>query len=127
MGIQDSCRLTSGPFHYHTFGNSYLKTAQKFTQLPIKQAVISASAISLLYPQGGIEGYSQTQFIADLINEAEANIRRCLDGGAYNVQIDFTEASLALKRDPSKQLLSSFIDLNNQVLDRFSEQERTRG
>jgi 5-methyltetrahydropteroyltriglutamate--homocysteine methyltransferase len=119
-------RLTSGPFRYNTFANSYLKTAQKFTKLPVKQAVISASAISLLYPQDGIEGYSQAQFIADLINEAEADIRRCLDGGAYNVQIDFTEARLALKLDPSKQLLSAFIDLNNQVLDRFSEQERSR-
>jgi 5-methyltetrahydropteroyltriglutamate--homocysteine methyltransferase len=42
------------------------------------------------------------------------------------VQIDFTEARLALKLDPSKQLLSTFIDLNNQVLDRFTEQERSK-
>jgi 5-methyltetrahydropteroyltriglutamate--homocysteine methyltransferase len=119
-------KLTSGPFHYQTFAANYLEKAQKYTKIPVKQAVISASAISLLYPQEGIEGYSHAQFIADLVNNAEADIRRCLNLGAYNVQIDFTEARLALKLDPSKQLLSTFIDLNNQVLDRFTEQERSK-
>lgn len=119
-------KLTAGPFRYQTYASNYLERAQKFTKLPVKQAVISASAISLLYPQEGIEGYSQDQFLADLLNEAEADIRRCLNAGAYNVQIDFTEARLALKLDPGKQLLSSFIDLNNQVLARFSAQERSR-
>jgi 5-methyltetrahydropteroyltriglutamate--homocysteine methyltransferase len=42
------------------------------------------------------------------------------------VQIDFTEARLSLKLDPSGGLLRSFIDLNNQVLDRFSPAERQR-
>jgi 5-methyltetrahydropteroyltriglutamate--homocysteine methyltransferase len=42
------------------------------------------------------------------------------------VQIDFTEARLALKMDPSGGLLQSFIDLNNQVLDRFTAEERKR-
>jgi 5-methyltetrahydropteroyltriglutamate--homocysteine methyltransferase len=119
-------KLNAGPFRYQTYASNYLESAQKFTKLPVKQAVISASAISLLYPQEGIDGYSQEQFLADLLNEAEADIRRCLNAGAYNVQIDFTEARLALKLDPGKQLLSSFIDLNNQVLARFSDQERSR-
>ena len=92
----------------------------------MKQAVISVSAISLLYPQEGITGYSQEQFIADLLNEAEADIRKSLNSGAYNVQIDFTEARLALKLDPSAGLLKSFIDLNNKVLSRFTEEERKR-
>ncbi|MDF7818398.1 cobalamin-independent methionine synthase II family protein [Runella sp. MFBS21] len=119
-------KLVSGPFHYQTYAESYLKTAQKYTSLPVKQAVISASAMSLLYPQEGIEGYSQEQFINDLLAEAEADIRRCLNQGAYNVQIDFTEARLALKLDPSKQLLRMFIDLNNKVLERFTAAERSR-
>jgi 5-methyltetrahydropteroyltriglutamate--homocysteine methyltransferase len=118
--------LTSGPFQYQTYANSYLEKAKAFTKLPVKQAVISASAISLLYPQDGIAGYSRDQFIKDLVNEAEADIRKCLNGGAYNVQIDFTEARLAIKLDPSKGLLKMFIDLNNQVLDRFSASERKR-
>ncbi|MVM35583.1 5-methyltetrahydropteroyltriglutamate--homocysteine methyltransferase [Spirosoma sp. HMF4905] len=119
-------KLTAGPFHYTTFANSYLHKAQQFSSLPIKQAVISCSAISLLYPQEGIDGYSRDQFLADLVNDAEADIRTCLNSGAYKVQIDFTEARLAIKLDPSKQLLAAFIDLNNQVLNRFSPEEKQK-
>jgi 5-methyltetrahydropteroyltriglutamate--homocysteine methyltransferase len=43
-----------------------------------------------------------------------------------NVQIDFTEARLSLKLDPSSGLLRSFIALNNTVLDRFTPEERLR-
>jgi 5-methyltetrahydropteroyltriglutamate--homocysteine methyltransferase len=92
----------------------------------LKQAVISTSALSLLYPQAGIQGYSREQFLDDLVSEAESEIRDCLQKGAHTVQIDFTEARLSLKLDPSKQLLRSFIDLNNRVLDRFSADERGR-
>lgn len=119
-------RLTAGPFKYQTFASSYLEKAKALTKTPVKQAVISASALSLLYPQSGIANYSQQQFIDDLINEAASDIRKCLENGAYNVQIDFTEARLALKLDPSKQLLKSFIDLNNKVLDKFSATEKAR-
>jgi 5-methyltetrahydropteroyltriglutamate--homocysteine methyltransferase len=82
--------------------------------------------MSLLYPQEGIDGYSRDQFLADLVNDAAYDIRSCLESGAYNVQIDFTEARLAIKLDPSKQLLSTFIDLNNQVLDRFTAEEQKK-
>ena len=119
-------KLTGGPFRYQTFASSYFEKARSFTKTPIKQAIISASALSLLYPQSGIQGYTQQQFIADLITEAAADIRKCLDRGAYNVQIDFTEARLAVKLDPSKQLLKMFIDLNNQVLDKFSSAEKKK-
>jgi 5-methyltetrahydropteroyltriglutamate--homocysteine methyltransferase len=119
-------RLTSGPFRYRTHAGSYLKAARPLTRLPIKQAVISASALSLIYPAGGIAGYSQSAFIDDLVAEAAADIRGCLDNGAYNVQIDFTEARLSIKLDPSKKLLQQFIDLNNRVLDRFTADERKR-
>lgn len=119
-------RITAGPFRYQTYADSYLQKAKQLTRLPVKQAVISASALSLLYPAEGINGYSREQFIADLINEAETDIRRCLNQGAYKVQIDFTEARLSLKLDPSGSLLRSFIDLNNQVLSRFTEEERKR-
>jgi 5-methyltetrahydropteroyltriglutamate--homocysteine methyltransferase len=118
--------LTSGPFRYRNFAVDYLREARQHTALPVKQAVISASAMSLLYPAAGIDGYSQAQFVADLIDQAEADIRKCLNEHAYNVQIDFTEARLALKLDPSKGLLKQFIDLNNQVLNRFSADERNR-
>jgi 5-methyltetrahydropteroyltriglutamate--homocysteine methyltransferase len=119
-------RLTSGPFRYLIYADQYLEAASKQTNLPVKQAVISASALSLLYPQDGIDGYSQADFINDLVREAESDIRRCLDKGAHAVQIDFTEGRLAVKLDPSKKLLKNFIDLNNQVLERFSDAERDR-
>ncbi len=119
-------KLTSGPFRYHTYANTYIDKAKKYTSLPVKQAVISASAMSLLYPQKGLEGYSREQFLNDLFNEAEADIRGCLSGGAYNVQIDFTEARLSLKLDPSGDLLKSFINFNNKVLERFTPEERQR-
>lgn len=114
----------TGRFKYQNYAGAYVQKAKALTELPIKQAVISASALSLLYPQEGISDYPREQFIADLINEAEADIRSCFDNGAHSVQIDFTEARLAIKLDPSKTLLKSFIDLNNQVLDRFTAAER---
>ena len=105
---------------------TYLEEAKKHARVPVKQAVISASALSLLYPQEGIPGYSRDAFVADLLREAERDIRQCLARGAATVQIDFTEGRLAVKLDPSKQLLRSFVDLNNRVLDRFTAEERSR-
>ncbi len=119
-------RLTTGPFRYGVHADTYLKAARAYTQRPVKQAVISASALSLLYPANEIPGYPREAFIADLINEAEADIRGALEAGAATVQIDFTEARLSLKLDPSGNLLRSFVDLNNQVLARFTPDERRR-
>lgn len=119
-------RLTSGPFRYRTYAVSYLEAAKRFTRTPLKQAVISASALSLLYPQSGIPGYSREEFLADLVREAEADIRQCLEKGAHKVQIDFTEGRLSVKLDPSRGLLQQFVDLNNQVLRLFSPEERQR-
>lgn len=119
-------KLTAGPFRYTTYAVTYLDEAKKHARVPVKQAVISASALSLLYPQEGIPGYPRDAFIADLLREAERDIRDCLARGAATVQIDFTEGRLAVKLDPSKQLLRSFIDLNNRVLDQFSAADRAR-
>lgn len=119
-------RLASGPFRYGIHASSFLKSAHRYTKRPFKQAVISASALSLLYPQSGIPQYSRDVFLTDLIAEAERDIRECLDEGAHCVQIDFTEGRLALKLDPSGGLLNSFIDLNNRALARFTSAARTR-
>jgi 5-methyltetrahydropteroyltriglutamate--homocysteine methyltransferase len=119
-------RLTAGPFQYQTYADEYLEKAKEYTHLPVKQAVIAPSALSLLYPADGIEGYSREAFLEDLLDEAEADIRRCLDNGAYKVQLDFTEGRLSVKLDPTKQVLSDFIGLNNRVLERFSAGERER-
>jgi 5-methyltetrahydropteroyltriglutamate--homocysteine methyltransferase len=119
-------RLTAGPFRYGQNAAGYLELALRHAQVPVKQAVISASALSLLYPQDGIDGYSQEEFLADLVRESAADIRGALAGGAHSVQIDFTEARLALKLDPSGTLLRSFVDINNQVLAEFTDDERRR-
>lgn len=117
-------RLTSGPFRYKRPADSYLDVAQRYAHMPVKQAVISPSALSLMYPAEGMDGYSREDFIDDLLRENETEIRRCLQKGAHKVQIDFTEGRLALKIDPSGNLLHSFIDLNNLALARFSPDER---
>src|ERR1017187_736214 len=119
-------RLTAGPFRYGVHAASYIEAARSYTRIPIKQAVISASALSLLYPASGIPGYSREEFLADLIDEAEADIKGALNAGAASVQIDFTEGRLSLKLDPSGNLLRTFIALNNQVLERFTPDERHR-
>jgi len=118
--------LTKGPFRYGNYAVKYLAAAQKLTDKPVKQAVISASALSLIYPPAGIDGYPQAEFIADLLNECEKDIRSCLEQGAYKVQMDFTEGRLSLKLDPSGGVLKHFIDLNNQVFNRFTAEERQK-
>jgi len=119
-------RLTAGPFRYKRYADSYLEVAKRYATVPIKQAVISPSALSLMYPVEGIPDYSRGEFIDDLLAEHELEIRRCFDKGAHKVQIDFTEGRLAMKVDPSGELLHSFIDLNNLALSRFSREERQR-
>ena len=117
--------LTSAPFRYATYAWSYLDGARAHTAAQLKQAVISASAISLMYPADGIAGYPREAFIEDLVSEAASEMRGCLDRGAI-VQIDFTEARLSLKLDPSGGLLGAFVDLNNRVLEGLTDEERSR-
>jgi 5-methyltetrahydropteroyltriglutamate--homocysteine methyltransferase len=119
-------RLTRGPFHYSRYADGYLDVAMRYAHVPVKQAVISPSALSLMYPAESIAGYSRDQFIDDLLREHETEVRRCLNKGAHKVQVDFTEGRLAVKLDPSGHLLNSFIDLNNLALSRFSPDERRR-
>ena len=119
-------RLTGRPFHYTRYADEYLGDALRFAHVPVKQAVISPSALSLLYPADGIAGYSREEFLVDLLNEHVTEVRRCLTAGASCVQIDFTEGRLAMKIDPSGSLLSRFIELNNLALARFSGVERLK-
>jgi len=119
-------RLTGGPFRYKRHADSYLDVALRYAHVPVKQAVISPSALSLMYPPDEIPGYSREQFIDDLLHEHETEVRACLRKGAHKVQIDFTEGRLAVKIDPSGNLLHSFIDLNNLALSRFSDEDRKR-
>jgi 5-methyltetrahydropteroyltriglutamate--homocysteine methyltransferase len=119
-------RLTRGPFRYRRYADGFLDIAMRYAHVPVKQAVISPSALSLMYPAEAIQDYSREQFIEDLLREHETEIRRCLHKGAHKVQVDFTEGRLAVKIDPSGHLLNRFIDLNNLALSRFSPEDRRR-
>ncbi len=123
-------RLTGGPFRYKTFASDYLEQSLPMATTPMKQAVIAPSMLSLLYPlDGEIDGYSRDQFLDDLCDEAEKDIRQAFAAGAVRVSIDFTEGRLANKNDSrnpwtGRNMLQGFIDLNNRVIDRFSPEER---
>jgi 5-methyltetrahydropteroyltriglutamate--homocysteine methyltransferase len=119
-------RLTAGPFRYKRGADSFLDVALRYAHVPVKQAVISPSAMSLMYPAVEIPGYPREQFIQDLLHEHESEVRACLQKGAHKVQIDFTEGRLAVKIDPTGDLLRSFIELNNLALSRFSAEQRKR-
>jgi 5-methyltetrahydropteroyltriglutamate--homocysteine methyltransferase len=124
--VRRMLRLTGGPFRYQRHADQYLDVALRYAHVPVKQAVISPSALSLMYPADAIPGYSREEFIHDLLREHEIEVRNCLLKGAHKVQIDFTEGRLAVKIDPSGNLLHSFIDLNNLALARFFAEERRR-
>ena len=119
-------RLTAGPFRYLQKGDDYLRRARALTQVPLKQAIISPSALSLFYPAQPLPDYSREQFIEDLLAEHTSEIRACLSEGAHTVQIDFTEGRLAYKMDPTGGVLNSFVQLNNMALDHFTPLERQR-
>ena len=119
-------RLTGGPFRYKTFASEFVEKNKAIASKPVKQAVIAPSMLMLLYPlEGEIDGYSREQFLDDLCDEVEKDIRQAFAAGAVRVSIDFTEGRLANKNDSrnpwtNKDMLQEFIDLNNRVIDRFS-------
>lgn len=119
-------QLKTPPFKYEHTADEFLTFAVNNTSLPIKQAVISPSMLSLVYPPSGIPNYNHHDFINDLISEHVSEVKRCLVAGAYKVQIDFTEARLSLKLDPSGNLLRSFVSLINKCLSHFSLEERQK-
>lgn len=122
--------MIGGPFRYKTYAAEYVKEAMKIATRPLKQAVIAPSMLALLYPlDGEIAGYPREQFLADLCDECEKDIRQCFEAGAARVSIDFTEGRLACRNDPrnpwtGRKMLSHFIELNNRVIDRFTANER---
>ncbi|KIK56181.1 hypothetical protein GYMLUDRAFT_1016898 [Collybiopsis luxurians FD-317 M1] len=137
-------RVARGPFNtksnisasrYNTYAwqNFKLSVAQS-KGYPMKQTVISPSMMYLLYPFAEeVPGYPRQQFMNDIVNECEKDIRGCFAAGAKRVSIDFTEERLpgrtALKNDPGNpwtkaRLIDTFVDLNNRVLDRFTPAER---
>ena len=123
-------RLTGGPFRYKRYASEFVKKNKAIASHPVKQAVIAPSMMMLLYPlEGELPGYSRDQFLDDVIDEAEKDVRECFAAGAARVSVDFTEGRLANKNDSrnpwtGKNMLQEFIDLNNRLFDRFTAEER---
>ncbi|KAL8893374.1 MAG: hypothetical protein Q9192_005331, partial [Flavoplaca navasiana] len=115
-------RLTSGPFKYKTYAYENFKKSAPYaegTGHAMKSAVIAPSMLYLLCPlNGNLERYSKEQFVEDLVNECEKDIRGRFEAGAKRVSVDFTEGRLASKKDSRNpwtgaDLLKTFVDLNN--------------
>src|SRR3954452_22227776 len=123
-------RLTGGAFRYKTYAAEFVRKNTAIAGHPVKQAVIAPSMLMLLHPlEGEIPGYSREEFLSDLCDEVEKDIRQCFDAGAVRVSIDFTEGRLANKNDSrnpwtGNDMLQEFIDLNNRLFARFTAEER---
>lgn len=123
---RDIPQLLAGPFRYGTYADKYVRQAKALTERPVKVAVMSVHALSLIYPANGIDGYSKDQFLDDLVAEAAKEIVLCFEAGADSVQIDWTEGRLSLKLDPSGAFLDEGIRLNNAVIAAVPEQYHDR-
>jgi methionine synthase II (cobalamin-independent) len=125
-------RLTGGPLRYNAYAADALAKSIKYATKPMKQAVIAPSMLALLYPLNDpVEGYTREEFEQDIVDECVTDIRKAFEAGAARVSIDFTEGRLATRQDPRTPwtgagLLPHFIELNNRVLERFSDEERRR-
>jgi methionine synthase II (cobalamin-independent) len=123
-------RLTGGPFRYKTYASEFVEKNRRIATHDVKQAVISPSMMMLLYPlEGEIDGYPREQFLSDVVDECEKDIRQCFAAGAVRVSVDFTEGRLANKNDSrnpwtGRDMLQDFIDLDNRLFERFSADER---
>lgn len=119
-------QVIRGPLRYTRTADRYVRSVRALTDHPVKQAVISPSALSLLYPPDDLPAYPRHAFLNDIVAEHVREVRLCFEAGAVVVQSDFTEGRLALKLDSTGALLKSFIDLNNMALARFTPDERAR-
>ena len=119
-------QLVAAPFRYANFAVEYLRLARKYTKFPLKQAVIAPSALSLVYTRETIENYSREQFLADLVDQSEKDIRQCLDEGADAVQLDFPDARFSWTLDSTGALFQQSIEINNRLLQRFNDEEKKR-
>src|SRR5918995_3767314 len=75
-------RLTGGPFRYKTYAAEFVEKNKAIAEKPVKQAVIAPSMLMLLYPlEGELEGYTREQFLDDLCDECEKDIRQAFAAG----------------------------------------------
>jgi len=125
-------KLTGGPLRYNNYAADALAKSMPYATKPLKQAVIAPSMLALLYPlKDEIADYPREQFEEDIVQECVTDIRKAFETGAAHVSIDFTEGRLATREDPRNPwtgagLLPHFIELNNRVLESFSDEERRK-
>ncbi len=124
-------RLLRAPFRYRRWAAEDVRAARRLTGLPLKQAVVSPSMLSLMMPEEGLGDYSRADFLEDVVAGCAADISGCFEAGAARVSIDFTEGRLALRRDlrapwAGPEALGGFIELVNRVLDRIDPAFRPR-
>jgi methionine synthase II (cobalamin-independent) len=123
-------KLTGGPLKYNQYAADALSKSIVYATKPMKQAVIAPSMLALLYPlKDPVDGYSREDFEEDIVQECVTDIRKAFEAGAARVSIDFTEGRLATREDPRNPwtgagLLPHFIELNNRVLENFSDEGR---
>lgn len=122
--------LARAPFRYRAWAADDVAAARRITDLPLKQAVVSPSMLSLMVPAEGLGDYTREEFLTDVVRGCVEDIRRCFAAGAARVSIDFTEGRLALRRDvrapwAGPDALAGFIDLMNRVLGALEPEERS--
>ena len=105
-------RLTGGPPPLRASAPTPFWTWLSTCPCPVKQAVISPSALSLLYPADDIPGYSREEFIEDLLREHETDVRSCLRKGRDSSN-RFHGGAPGRETGPVRKPLSSFIEMNN--------------
>ena len=55
-------RLTGSPFRYQRYADEFISQAQRYANKPVKQSVISPSALSRLYPPDGLPGFDHARY-----------------------------------------------------------------
>jgi hypothetical protein len=97
-------RLTRGPFRYKTFASEFVEKNKKIASKDVKQAVIAPSMLMLLYPlDEELDGYPREDFLSDLVDEVEQDIRRS-PGFARDVAMQKIAARLEGARMASEEL-----------------------
>lgn len=121
--------ISSPPFRFQGWAADDVSAIRPLTQLPVKQAVISPSMLSLMVPAEHVDRSARSALLEDIVAGCTEDIQRCFAAGASRVSIDFTEGRLALRRDlrapwAGPAALGGFIDLINAVLDRLTPAQR---
>ena len=120
-------RLTHGPFRYRRYADKFLEQALRHSTVPVKQAVISPSALE---PHVSRQMASPTTRANSSSKTSSTNTSP--RSGVVSRWVRIPCRSISPKRasriklDPTGALLASFIDLNNLALSRLTAAERLR-